>query len=208
MPVSDKPRKPRSTQRPRATKATSAADWKKAESQLPLIETPTGKWIRMKRPGMTKFLEAGFLPDALAAVVRKEINSAARKKVDPQKLLESVDGDAAVEMLEAMDRIVISVMVEPKFTSHRRQKRNDDDELLWLPDGKPHMEDIPEDERRADIVYTDEMDQDDKNFVFRVAVGGSTDLTRFRAEQAAVVDAVSAITNVAEAPESDPAPGP
>lgn len=211
MPVSDRPRKPTAR-----TKATSAGEWKKAESQYPLIETPTGKWIRLKRPGMTKFLEAGFLPDSLAAMVRKEINSASRKKVDPKKLMDSlgdVDGDAALEMLASMDRIVCAVMVEPKVVSHLRPKlgpKGDHGEMIPLvePGGKQIMEEIPEDERADDVVYTDWIDQDDKNFIFRVAVGGSTDLTRFRAEQSAVVDAVSAITNVALPAESDSAPQP
>lgn len=185
MAVSDKPRKP--------TKATSATDWKKSSSQLPLIETPTGKFIRMKRPGMTKFLEAGFLPDSLAVAVRKEINSASRAKVDPKKFIESIDGDAALEMLSVMDRIVCAVMVEPKVVSHRREKPFAD---------KPGVfEDIPEDERRDDVVYTDWIDQEDKTFIFQLAVGGSANLERFRAEQAAVMDTVSAIEGVEKAPQ-------
>ena len=193
MAVSDKSKKPA------RTKATSAGEWRKSASQLPLVETPTGKWIRLKRPGMTKFLEAGYLPDALAEAVRKEISSASRKKVDPKKLIESIDGDVAVELLATMDRIICSVMVEPKVVSHKRKVDEQDGNDVW--------EEIPEDERRDDVVYTDEIDQEDKNFIFSVASGGSTDLTRFRAEQAAVVDVVSTITAVEEAPERASAPG-
>lgn len=180
--------------KPTRTKATSASEWKKASSQLPLIETPTGKSIRMKRPGMTKFLEAGFLPDALATLVRKEINNVSRKKVDLEKMMSSVDGEAALEMMLSMDKIVAAVMVEPVVMVHQRERERD-------ADGKPVMEDIPEDERRADVVYTDEIDQIDKNFIFRVASGGSTDLARFRAEHAAVMDAVPAIESLAQTPE-------
>lgn len=203
MAVSDgKPRK--TTAR---TKATSAAEWKNTRNQLPLIETPTGKHIRLKRPGMTKFLEAGYLPDSLATVVRKEINSASRKKVDPQKLIDSIDGDAAMELMMSMDRVICAVMVEPPVQWHRRAKTDGQGEPVLDEQGVEVFEDIPDEDRRDDVVYTDEIDQEDKNFIFRAAAGGSTDLARFREESAAVMETVQAITGVASAPEHAAAPG-
>lgn len=207
------------SQNQRRTKATSANDWKKASSQLPLLETPTGKHIRMKRPGMTKFLEAGFLPDSLASAVRKEIAASgkrgARKASDKElmdKLLADADEDAMLDMLASMDRIVAYVIVEPPFAWHRRPVREDPSDpaspVRLDAQGREVLEDIPDSERRDDVVYTDEIDQEDKNFVFQAAVGGSTDLARFRARQAAVMDSLSAGAGLEEAPERAPAPQP
>lgn len=217
MAVSDNRKKPPTSR----TKATSASDWKKAASMLPLIETPTGKFIRMKKPGMTKFLEDGFLPDSLAGAIRKEIASAKRKPgakaTTEAELMQSLTADldeaGLLDMMASMDRIVARVVVEPPIVWHRRPTlgpKGDAGEMIPLMDskGREVLEDIPEDERRDDVVYTDEVDQIDKNFIFQVAVGGSTNLARFRQEQAAVMDALSAGQNVEEAPERAPAPQP
>lgn len=201
MAVSDHSKKPV------RTKATTAGDWRKSASQFPLIETPTGKWIRMKRPGMTKFLEDGFLPDTLASLVRKEIASASKKpgSVAPTdkellgKLTENLDAGGVMDMMASMDRVIVSVMVEPKFVWHRRAQRDFDGAPVLDGEGREVLEDIPDEERSNDVVYTDEMDQEDKNFVFQAAVGGSTDLTRFRAQSAAVMDSLSAGQDVEEA---------
>lgn len=214
MAVSDNKKKPAAR-----TKATTAGEWKKASSMLPLVETPTGKWIRFKRPGMTKFLEDGFLPDNLASLVRKEIASAGKrpgqKSTSDAELMASLtrdlDDDAVLDMFAAMDRIIVSVMVEPKFVWHRRVVREDPDDpaspTRLDSKGREVLEDIPEEERRDDVVYTDEMDNEDKNFVFQAAVGGSTDLARFRAKSASIVDSLSAGQDVEEAPERALAPG-
>jgi hypothetical protein len=214
--------KPRKTnpRKPKPTQATSAADWKKASSQYPLVETPTGKWIRIKKPGMTRFLDGGFLPDTLASAVRREIDNASRKpgakKTSEREIMRELTADmdpgAVMDMLASLDRIVVEVVVEPTFVWHRRPVREDPDDPtspVKLDDkGREVLEDIPEADRHDDVVYTDEMDQSDKNFVFQVAVGGSTDLSRFRQEQVAVMDALSAGQSVEEAPERAPAPRP
>jgi hypothetical protein len=203
---------------PGRTKATSAGEWRKAASMLPLIETPTGKFIRMKKPGMTKFLEDGFLPDSLAGALRKEIASAKKKPgakatTDAElmrSLTEGMDEAGLMDMMASMDRIVARVVVEPPIVWHRRPVREDPEDptsaVMLDAKGREVTEEIPEDRRRADVVYTDEVDQADKNFIFQVAVGGSTNLDRFRKEQAAVMDTLSAGKNVEEAPERAPAP--
>lgn len=210
MAVSDRTKKT-----PTRSKATSAGEWRKSATQYPLIETPTGKWIRMKRPGMTKFLEDGFLPDTLAGIVRKQIASAssrpgAKGPTDQdlmKSLTENLDERAVMDMMASMDRVIVSVMVEPRFVWHRRVQRDDDGNALLDGQGREILEDVPDDDRSNDVVYTDEMDQIDKNFVFQAAVGGSTDLARFRAQSAAVMDSLSAGKGVEEAPERAPASG-
>jgi hypothetical protein len=101
-------------------------------------------------------------------------------------------------MMASMDRIIVTVMVEPRVMWHKRVKRNDDNSPVLDGHGLEVLEDVPEDERSDDVVYTDEIDQSDKNFIFQAAVGGSTDLARFREKSAAVVDALSAGQGVEE----------
>ena len=210
MAVSDNNRK-----KPARTKATSAGEWRRSTTtQLPLVMTPTGKWIRFRRPGMTKFLEAGFLPDTLAGLVRKEIASASKKpgakSVNDKELLSKLTADldeaGMLDMLAALDRIIVTVMVEPRVVWHRVVKRDEDGVAVLDDRGREILEDVPDDDRSNDVVYTDEIEQEDKNFIFQAAVGGSTDLARFRAQSAAVMDSLSSGQIMEEAPERAPAP--
>lgn len=197
MAVQKKPAKP--------TQATSAAAWKQGIEAHPLIKTPTGKWIRIKRPGMTTFLQSGFLPDALAATVKQQISEAKRKptrdmEAGLRNVLDSLSADAALEMLESMDRIMCAVFVEPKCVWHRRQRRDEHGTPMVDEDNNPIMEDIPDDERDDNVIYTDWIEQEDKSFVFQAAVGGTTDLARFRKQQSLALAAVEAKSGVEDAP--------
>jgi hypothetical protein len=219
MAVSDNKKSTRTSAARKPTKATSASDWKKSSQELPLVETPTGKWVRFKKPGMTKFLESGFLPDSLASLVQKEIANASKrpgtKAPDDKAMLaaltKDLDADGVADMMASLDRIIVAVMVEPPFAWHRRPVRTDPtdpDSPVKLDDkGREVTEEIPEDKRREDVVYTDQMEQEDKNFIFAACVGGSTDLARFRAQSSIVMDALSAGEGVEEAPQRTPAPG-
>lgn len=182
-------------------KATSAADWKKTTHDYPILTTPTGKNVRVKRPGMTKFLEAGYLPDALAATVRKEI-AMAKKRPGPARqevkvdLFDDLDPEALAEMLASLDKIMCHVFVEPKCVTHRRVVLDDNGQPVLDEAGEKQYEDIPEEEREDGVIYPDWIEMEDKNFIFQYAVGGSSDLTRFRQEQNATLAALAAKSGV------------
>lgn len=179
--------------------ASSPAAFKKKTS-VP-VELPCGEWAVLKRPGMDKFLSAGFMPDALSAVVRREIeHSNGSKPTTSESLTEGMDMDDVSDMMAAMDRVCAYVFVEPTCRWHMRPVMVDG--LSTLDEkGREVLEEIPEDERDPDQLYTDELELEDKQFVFNVAVGGSPDLTRFRAATASAVDAVPASGAVVDTTE-------
>lgn len=172
---------------------TTPRAWRAKKTKEP-IELPSGNYAHLKRPGMERFLEAGFLPDSLAAFIRKEIAQAAGK---PDKKITIADvkmdeGDLDAYM-SAMDRVCAFVMTEPVCKWHR--------EVVYEEDGRtPKYDDkghevtrfIPEEDRDEDALYTDDLDQTDKTFIFQYATGGSADLTRFRTATDALMAAVSA----------------
>ena len=51
-------------------------------------------------------------------------------------------------------------------------------------------------DRSNDIVYTDEMDDEDKMFIMQFAMAGAKDLETFRTEQASTMDAVANVESV------------
>lgn len=136
---------------------------------------------------MLKFLEAGFLPDPLAEVIKKEIGQRTGK-VESSDLLKTIAGGENLEMLREMmratDRIAAFCVTEPTVVWHEREVRVEGAESTF--------EEIPEGERDPEIVYTDEMELEDKMFIFQLAVGGSSDLNRFRQATGALVGDLSA----------------
>jgi len=137
--------------------------WTKKRGEDLLL--PSGNTARVRRPGPEALLKKGVLPDALAAQVQEMI--AKGKGTISQKQTEELgnDPETVLAMLDAMDRVLCTVVLEPKVLYHRNDKG----------------EDIPEEERE-DGIYTDDVDFEDKSFIFQYAVGGTRDLARFRRE--------------------------
>ena len=162
---------------PISTKKT----WKRNKGEDLLL--PSGNTAFVKRPGPTAFLTQGLLPDSLTPIVQDAINTGKGiKKEKMSELTSSQEGIAS--MLDAMDRVLVSVVVEPKVLYHRRPVTDEDGEPV-LNNGKEVFEDIPEDDRDDDLLYSDDVDIEDKMFVFNFAVGGTRDLERFREEHSA-----------------------
>lgn len=160
------------------------------------VELPSGNLMVLRRPGMERFLSAGYLPDKLAAVIRREIASMSPKPTKASDILEEMDENDITEMMYAMDRVAAEAAVEPHVCWHMRLvlDATGNPQYEQDKDGKSTkrevVEVIPEEERSEDFVYTDELELEDKQFIFQYAVGGSADLSRFRAESATVVDAL------------------
>lgn len=182
----------------------------RARKKNDVVELPSGITMRLKRPGMARFLEAGFLPDSLASMVKREIAAAkgGRRTSSEKDLMESLKEEDILEMVSVMDRIVVECIAEPEVRWHQRVCLTEDPTPQPKLDaaGREVLEEIPEGERDESVLYTDEVDQEDKNFIFQYAVGGSPDLARFRASTNAFVAAVSTGGDVEHASEQVAAP--
>jgi hypothetical protein len=167
--TSKKPAKKRASGNP-AKSVSTAKGWKRNKGEE--LELPSGNVALVKRPGPQALLSKGILPDTLMPIVQQAIKSGKGLRPEDTEAMMK-DPEKIVEMLDAMDRLLVEVVVEPTVAYH---KELIDDE--WV--------DIPADERDEDtFVYTDDIDMDDKMFVFQYAVGGTRDLERFRHEHAA-----------------------
>lgn len=164
-----------------AKKATAAAGWKRNKGEE--LELPSGNVALVKRPGPQALLSQGIMPDTLMPIVQQAISKGkGLKPTDMNAMLE--DPSKLAEMLDAMDKLLVQVVVEPKVAYHKRQTVPAAGQTAALDDLP--WEVIPDDERDTDAyVYTDEVDLEDKMFVFQYAVGGTRDLERFRSEHAA-----------------------
>ena len=170
MATSARPRKPKSGNPAKAAlQASKAAEWKAASKPAPL-ELPSGHVALVKMPGLAKLLAEGLISDSLTPMAQKAIDSANGKKAvgmsdaemeemarDPQKLSAAFD---------TFDKVLCYSVVEPKVHYYK-----DEDGVI-----------IPEEDRDEDELYSDEVDLQDKIFVFTVVAGGSKDLEKFRSE--------------------------
>ncbi len=157
---------------------SSAADFKAKKGQV--VTLPSGLSMRLSSPGMTAFIQSGMVPNSLMATITEAINKGKQPDMTQVNLenQEELNG-----MLHMIDVVTCRCAVEPRVHS------------------------IPEDEdedRDADLLYVDELDDYDKLFIFQWATGGTTDVERFREELDQQVGAVSDGT-VISSPAKPPA---
>jgi hypothetical protein len=166
------------------------------KNKYPTVELPSGAMVRVRRPGMEKFLAAGFLPEPMAKQVRQQINNRTGR-VQDMDMLKDPSNEEIEAMLRVMDRVSAYCFVEPALHWHERPVKN--------ANGQDDVEEIPLAERDPELLYTDEVDLVDKQFVFQYAVGGTSDLDQFRESTSTLVEAIQPGEGVVDSPEPAPA---
>lgn len=149
--------KPRKSTAPNLTveEPTPVSDWKKPILPTPL---PSGRSMRLRNVTFQTFMRMGMIPNSLLAVVQKSID-----KGKSPELSELVESPKQVEdMVALVDSVVIFVALEPRV----------------------YPAPASEEERDENILYVDEVEDEDKMFIFGVCTGGTRDVETFRREQA------------------------
>lgn len=158
---------------------TSAADWKKSTSEQP-IELPSGKFALIGRSNFKALLAAGVIPNSLMSIVQKSLDTG-QNQVNPGELVS--DPAKMDEMLEMVDNIAIFAVKEPQIHPIPALGKKKDDALL----------------------YVDEIEDEDKAFIFQYVTGGTKDLEQFR--QQATEQLASLQSGAAMAMPAKRAPG-
>lgn len=159
---------------------TTAAGWKKSGSSLvPVeLELPSGHVVLAKRPGLMNLLRENVLPDMLSMMAQEQVDNAKGKpgaqeqNFDLQKILDEQGPEGLSQFFEAFHRIAAHSVVEPELRFHKQEVEYEDGTRGW--------EEIPEEERDEDVVYTDQVDENDCMFIGQWAMSGQTDLSSFR----------------------------
>lgn len=154
------------------------------------LALPSGTTCLAVRPGAQGLIKMGLLDsmDQLTAFVQTEhIDSH-----DPKKLAEavkamSVSKDQLEAGLDMVDRAISFIVRTPKVHLDEQAVDEETGKPLVYPDGKPVF--VPRD---AALIYADEVDLEDKLFIFNWALGGTADLKSFRTEHAQLMGDLSA----------------
>lgn len=156
---------------------TPASGWKKSGDSAKKggpLKLPSGNTCLAIAPGAEVFIKLGMIPNSLLEIVQGAIQKASRKQAPPDfsKIATDVVNDTKKmqELMVLVDRVALFCVQQPVILDVPEHASDRDDEAL----------------------YIDEVDLEDKFFVFQWAVGGTRDLESFRQEQAAGVGPVPA----------------
>ena len=167
-----------------AAKKATASDvkaFKKMREGL-ILDLPSGLSVRAKRVELQTFIRQGNIPNPLMSVVSEALEKG--KKADVSQMMGvdegKIDLDMVKEMYEMVNAVVAASVTEPKV--HPLPTK--DDVEIWNTQHPDEQVNTPEDLRDDDLLYVDEVDDEDKMFIFQWASGGTADIERFRQEAA------------------------
>ncbi len=150
---------------------STAKSFKKSRGGV--LELPSGHAVRARRIGLETFLEQGDVPNPLIPIVEEALEKG--RGADPRALMNAdaentIDMKMVNDMLLMMNNVVCKAVTEP--TIHNVPL---DDEGNKIPIGYRGDD---EDE----TVYVDEIDYEDKMFIYQWVMGGTDDIATFRKE--------------------------
>lgn len=160
---------------PEPRQASPVGNWKKRTKEP--IELPSGEFMRIRRMSMSTLMATGKIPNSLIGVIKKSLDKGVAKgAAEAQDEMGDLLSQPKVmqEMGTFLDDLIVLISLEPKV----------------MPTPKK------ESDRLEDVLYADEVDEDDKSYLFGIVSGGPADLAKFREATAANVAALSGLSDL------------
>jgi hypothetical protein len=169
---------------------TTASSWKgKLEVEGTPLRLPSENVALARQMSPSVFMTSGMIPDPLTGIIKKAI--ASNQGLPPSASKEIMDDPKLIgAALELFDRTLCHVIIEPVI----QMPPPCDVEINGKPCGeysnKPVHENpaasgkhqYHEGPRDPNILYADQVDMNDKMFIFNWCLGGTRDLETFREE--------------------------
>lgn len=179
-----------------AEEPTSVEGWK-AKGQTLVLHVPSGNKALVRNPGIKAFLSAGILPNSLMPIVTEALERGKPPSLSAFQGKITTDPQMVQEMLESVDKVTLYCVIEPQVhpvpTWDLTDLSQDNCTAEQIGQEAPQKKDP----RR---LYVDEVDLEDKMFIFQWAVGGTRDLERFRKEYSSGLADVQRGSDLAGAP--------
>lgn len=197
------PRQSPAKARPKATTAKSkkqvsnASAFKKKKTHE--LELPSGEVCLARRPGIESLMADGVFSDGLLPIISDAVSQGkngkkgADIKLDPADIMK--DPKLLRDLMSTYDMVAAKCIAQPHCRFHKFQEGDE------IPEGYKIGDDIPDELRDDDVIYTDDVDLNDKIFIFQWVVGGSDDVARFREESSKSLAALSDGEDVQDSPE-------
>lgn len=173
------------------TQATPASQWKKNWA----LEVPSGNVCLVRSVGLQTFVAMGVIPNSLAPLL---MGTEARG-VDKAILKMQGDPQTLRDYMTLVDEVTLKCVVEPVITAAPNcvecNKPADHPNHPMFKGAEGHVYVSPG--RDPELFYVDEVDENDKSFIFQaVVMGGTKDVEQFRQEQKAVMASLSSSKSV------------
>lgn len=160
------------------------------------LQVPSGKTALVRAPGLETFLKQGMIPNTLMAMIKKALDSnsgkaksAAQEKREMDKMFEEISADPTKlqDLFALVDAATVYCVVKPEVKPVPLVEvpapgaKGDEPKTKWV--------EIPFEDREPPqgFLYVDQVDMEDKMFIFNFACAGTRDVERFRNESAAVL---------------------
>lgn len=170
---------------------TPATQWKgKIQLEGVDLPLPSTNVARVKQISPQAFITSGLIPDPLTAMVTKAIRE--RKGFKPDDMTKfAEDPKMFSSAMELFDRVLSYVMVEPRIfmpppcdTALTRETKCGEYANVPIHEDKglAGYHEYHEGPRDPEVLYADQVELDDKIFIFNWCLGGTRDLQKFRGE--------------------------
>jgi hypothetical protein len=181
-----------------AQKVSSTKDFKSRRNGE-LLKLPSGLTVRARRVELRAFLKHGNVPNPLMEIVTETLDKGA--SMDVNKMVATDEGKIDLDMVndayDMVENLVMSCVVEPKVHPMPTQ----DDLAVWNEEHPDDPKDDPEQLLDDDLVYINDVDDEDKMFLFQWASGGTADVERFREEARTDMATLAEMQSAGSAPE-------
>jgi hypothetical protein len=171
------------------SEASSVSSWKQKKSTV--LTVPSGETCLAHKRPLQGFLKAGVIPNSLMPIILQWMKKAQGGKTttDLSQEIDIENTQQVTDMLDLIDIVVIDVVDEPKVNPVPKEEDPDNEEY------------DPNFKRDDETLYVDDLQFDDKVFIYGWALGGIDDLATFLQEQQGDVGAVSDGEKSENAPE-------
>lgn len=156
--------------RAEAAAASDASAFKKRATGR-MLHLPSELVVKAKRVELQTFILSGNVPNPLMETVSAALAKGQKADIPAMMGVDEgkIDLDMINDMYEMVNRVVVASVLEPKVHYAPEEGEDRDDDLL----------------------YVDEVEDEDKMFIFQWATGGTDDVATFRLEAGADMDALA-----------------
>lgn len=201
MPTEQQEAAPRFTDQSKIP--TPASEWKSgraSESEALredsfIVDLPSGNTVEMTRTvDMTVMLATGQIPNPLAGIVQKMIDS----KTPNFPAEAGKDQKAMMQLLDLLNENACRVIISPKFAMPAKRSHDENGVRRKGPEETPedYMDRLGQWTCPEGFVSAWDLSMDDRLYIFAVAQGAAADLASFRLEQERNVEHLQASNGV------------
>lgn len=174
---------------------TTARAWKAKAAEGYELTVPSGNVALVRPVGMQAFLDQGLIPNSLREIAMEAIKG----KKAPEIKTEELDPEQITNMMQLFDSVTVYCVLQPEVIPVPVWQDLDPDDLYYTDSEDKVGQPVPYKQREeVEALWVDDVDMEDKQFIFQFACGGTRSVEQFRAEYARSLERVSGGQNLAD----------